>query len=439
MGRVSRRRRSKKKLSSLRSESEDETPSRLEAWMRSEKWSPTCDLICYDFEDTGRGLKALEDVKPNELIVKIPKSLLITTSVASHGHIKHLLVNPQVSDAQSVLAAFLIYELHLGVESEWKPYLDTIPNSFSNPYFCRNNEKKQLPSYLSDVLSVQSAQIKSTFLALMISIRNPLEFEDDGSSIELKRCRHCGTPYEEIITFSKYQWAYFVVNTRAVYIDDREGETRFRNDNLALAPYLDLINHSFDASVRTGLFQDQTKTEYYQITTLKAFDKGSQVFINYGSHDNTKLYVEYGFFIPNNPLDEIYFDISDIDRCVTLSEVQCNFIVDHGLDKKMGFNSGGLNYYGKMTLFIAVTKFKRKEDWLMKIYGNDLDDREISEVFSLGTKILELKKTELFNQSQIMKQIKGSSDSFKIALDLVEEHLRVLERSVAIFHRHSSV
>ena len=38
----------------------------------------------------------------------------------------------------------------------------------------------------------------------------------------------------------------------------------------------------------------------YQIWTKTVFKKGEQVFINYGPHDNRKLFVEYGFFLPYN-------------------------------------------------------------------------------------------------------------------------------------------
>lgn len=441
MGRTSRRRRSKKKFSLSQTKNKDEIIlNRLFAWMRSLNWSPTCSLDCYRFPDTGRGLKALKYVESNEIIVKIPKNLLITTSVISQSSIQHIISNPEISDAQGALAAFLVYEVHLGDESAWKPYLDSIPQAFNNPYFCTTREKENLPSYLLDMLNIQSAKIKSTYLALRTALKNTFKhcIGNDFFSPRMEECPHCNLLYENIITFAKYQWAYFVINTRAVYIDQQEEQVKFRNNNLALAPFLDLFNHSFDAAVSTGLIKDQTHAEFYHITTLKSFEEGSQVFINYGPHDNAKLYIEYGFFIPNNPLDEIFFDISDVNRCITLSDVQQNFIQTSGFNKKMGFNSNGLNYNGKMALFIAVTKFKRK-DWLIKIYGNKIDGDLLTDILLLGKKILKLKQTELLEQLSKMEKLEKPSDSFKIAVELVKENIHLLEFSITNLCRSLTV
>ena len=69
---------------------------------------------------------------------------------------------------------------------------------------------------------------------------------------------------------------------------------------LALAPYLDLLNHSFDAVMEAGV-DIHKSTSGYQIVTKTKIKKFGQAFINYGPHDNTKLLLEYGFFLPNNP------------------------------------------------------------------------------------------------------------------------------------------
>jgi len=55
----------------------------------------------------------------------------------------------------------------------------------------------------------------------------------------------------------RFEWAWFTVNTRAVYLaaDPRDagGQQSSPADSLALAPYLDLLNHSAGVRVEAGI------------------------------------------------------------------------------------------------------------------------------------------------------------------------------------------
>ena len=51
------------------------------------------------------------------------------------------------------------------------------------------------------------------------------------------------------------------------------------------------------------------KTDCYEISTLTPVRKGEQVFIGYGSYNNSKLAVEYGFTLPVNHLNSVPFTI----------------------------------------------------------------------------------------------------------------------------------
>jgi hypothetical protein len=56
---------------------------------------------------------------------------------------------------------------------------------------------------------------------------------------------------------NRFEWAWFTVNTRAVYlaVDPRDpgGQQQSAEDSLALAPYLDLLNHSANVTVQAGV------------------------------------------------------------------------------------------------------------------------------------------------------------------------------------------
>ena len=104
-----------------------------------------------------------------------------------------------------------------------------------------------------------------------------------------------------------------------------------RHGNLALAPLLDLLNHSPHVQVRATrhviatlscLLLDlqitsltsrhcpvcrqvsagfNVESQCYEISSQCSYRKHEQVFISYGPHDNIKLLVEYGFTVPDNP------------------------------------------------------------------------------------------------------------------------------------------
>ena len=69
----------------------------------------------------------------------------------------------------------------------------------------------------------------------------------------------------------------------------RENQYDDLEDCLALAPYLDMFNHSASADVEAGLdlVGDVEGHNYYQIVSNVGFERHSEVFISYGRHGNT--------------------------------------------------------------------------------------------------------------------------------------------------------
>ena len=50
--------------------------------------------------------------------------------------------------------------------------------------------------------------------------------------------------------------------------------------------------------MKAGFNNESNNYEIY--TNISPYKKCVQVFINYGPHDNRKLFVEYGFILPKN-------------------------------------------------------------------------------------------------------------------------------------------
>ncbi len=80
------------------------------------------------------GMMATEDIGPNEIMLKIPAKLLLSTKSCFRGDINQVflespeLFGKHVSDGEdNVLNAFILYEFGKGEKSFWKPMFDVWP------------------------------------------------------------------------------------------------------------------------------------------------------------------------------------------------------------------------------------------------------------------------------------------------------------------------
>ncbi|XP_053596978.1 SET domain-containing protein 4 isoform X2 [Microplitis demolitor] len=421
MGRTEKNRRKKKKK--IPKPLEDlSTIEQLESWMKSVGWTPSTNMKPTIFPVTHRGLITLENISPDTPLVKIPKELLITPSVAWNSNVKSIFIEKNGYTGHSVLATFLLYEKHLGTTSTWKHYLDSLPNSYTTPSYCTKMERNIMPFYMRQQTNILLQRMIVDYQSILKSIH---QLKINCNDL----CTHCLMSLPEIFTFEAFKWSYFTVNTRAIYMRDSNfinGGNIHKDDNLALAPFLDLLNHSFDAIVDVKPINN-TFDESYQIYTSKAIQKNSQVFINYGNHCTLKLYVEYGFFIPNNPLDEIFIDYLFISKYKKISELKNKYILRNDFHENIGFTSQGLNYRAKISFFIICTTLKIIE-MRDKIYCDNLNYRDelTSNIFSC--KILNIERLKLMKDLKRMKSQINKSDSFKIGIDVQKEHISILDK-----------
>ncbi|ELW67864.1 SET domain-containing protein 4 [Tupaia chinensis] len=109
---------------------------------------------------------------------------------------------------------------------------------------------------------------------------------------------------DNVFSYSALLWAWCTVNTRAVYLRHRQRECLSAEpDTYALAPYLDLLNHSPNVQVKAA-FNEETRC--YEIQAASNYRKYEEVFICYGPHDNQRLLLEYGFVSTHNPHACVY-------------------------------------------------------------------------------------------------------------------------------------
>ncbi|CAL8349247.1 unnamed protein product [Boreogadus saida] len=132
---------------------------------------------------------------------------------------------------------------------------------------------------------------------------------------------------EEVLTYDALRWAWCSVNTRSVFLSRPPNHFLSGQDVYALAPFLDLLNHRPDVQVSASF---NHVNACYEIRTVAGIQRYQQAFINYGSHDNQRLLIEYGFVAPGNPNSVVYVDADLLQQVLQGA-------LDRSVDQKMKF------------------------------------------------------------------------------------------------------
>ncbi|KAI9519623.1 hypothetical protein NQZ68_026828 [Dissostichus eleginoides] len=264
------------------------------------------------FTDTGRGLQALKTIKSGELIISLPESCLLTTSTVLNSYLGPYIKSwrPRISPLLA-LCVFLVCERHRGEASDWFPYIDVLPKTYTCPAYFSDDVMAVLPTSVQRKALDQREEVRgihSSHLSLFRSLQPILS-----------------QPVEEVLTYEALRWAWCSVNTRSVFMSHPSSDFLFGQDVYALAPFLDLLNHRPDVQVKAS-FNEVSRC--YEIRSVSGTLRYEQAFINYDSHDSQRLMMEYGFVASCNPNSVVYVD----------TDLLCDvFKADRSLDQKMKF------------------------------------------------------------------------------------------------------
>jgi ATP-binding cassette subfamily B (MDR/TAP) protein 7 len=342
---------------------------------------------------------------------------------------------------QSLLALYLLHERSKGEESRWVSYIKTLPESFTVPYFCKKPELFCLPETLLEKVVEQNETVKKNFQELM---------------------RIVSSEEREKFSLEDFKWAYFVCNSRSVFLKGKSleslvDELHFKellsdSPNMALAPLLDLLNHSDEAMTKSQLTHSEQFIEQnhqkiksrdvqlsYQLFTLKPVKKHSQIFINYGTFNNTKLLLEYGFIIPNNQFDFLEFSLADVNNYIKNHPQLCTlqipkhkykFIRDHKLDQQMYIDvNDGLNHNFQAVIAILLVP-QNIYNLTQVAFGDELNFNDIRHH---AMEIVRRKKIDLREMCDNLEKQSELSGSGGACCEYFTESVKLIDK-VLDFH-----
>lgn len=138
---------------------------------------------------------------------------------------------------QEAISVFIIWENSKATVSAWKPYLSTLPKTFTTPGYFIDTELSLLPA---------------SVYKKCISEINKIRLSYDKVS---KYSRNRWTDFHLILSYEVFMWAWYAINSRSVYYKQTRCEflSDSEEDHLALAPFLDLLNHSATANVSINI------------------------------------------------------------------------------------------------------------------------------------------------------------------------------------------
>ncbi|KAI9118085.1 hypothetical protein K1719_010417 [Acacia pycnantha] len=272
----------------------------------------------------GRGLGAVRDLRRGELILRVPKSALMTSENVMQDKKLSIAVNnhPYLSSSQ-ILIVCLLYELGKGKSSEWHPYLIHLPHTYDILATFGEFEKQALQ--VDDALWVTEKAV----------LKAKSEWKEANALMEEIKLK------SQLLTFKAWLWATATISSRTLHIPwDEAG---------CLCPVGDLFN--YDAPGREpsdpedkeilsskSSFQVTSISNVENTSTLDAeeldphsqrltdggfeedfnsycfyarenYKQGEQVLLCYGLYTNLELLEHYGFLLQENPNDKIFIPL----------------------------------------------------------------------------------------------------------------------------------
>ncbi|NXO02098.1 SETD4 protein, partial [Rhinopomastus cyanomelas] len=397
---------------------------KLKKWLKDRGFEDS-NLRPAQFWDTGRGLMTTKALKAEDLIISLHEKCLLTTGTVLNSCLGDYIMKwkPPVSPLIA-LCTFLISEKHAGDKSPWKPYLDVLPKTYTCPVCLEHDVINLLPEPLRKKAQEQRTTVQDLYMSAraFFSSLQPLFGEKTGT----------------IFNYSSLEWAWCTINTRTIYMKHSQRECfSLEPDVYALAPYLDLLNHSPNVQVKAA-FNEQTRR--YEIWANSQYKKYEEVFICYGPHDNQRLLLEYGFVAKDNPHSSVYVSSDVLLKYFPLLDKQRNaklsILKDHEFLENLTFGWDGPSWRLLTALKLLSLEVHEFTCWRRTLLGDVISARNEQQALSITAKICHFLIEETQHVLLQISQLKRNKENLIKHLALVEtlrlEDLKILQKSAAI-------
>jgi histone-lysine N-methyltransferase SETD3 len=220
---------------------------------------------------TGR-IRATRALVQDELLIHIPKKLMLTGEVAEKSEIGKLMIQHGYKYGNLEYIAALILETKRE-GGFWAPYVDVLPQDLSgHPLLFSESDLEHLKgSWLSRLIPEGRAENQNCYDAL-------------PSAVKMK------------YSLDEFTWA------RCVAIVRVSGVRFDRKSVVAIAPLADMVRH--DNSPRDNAGSVPQCENGFTLTALRPLEAGTVLLKSHGPYSNARLLYSYGFCLENNPYNE---------------------------------------------------------------------------------------------------------------------------------------
>lgn len=248
--------------------------SRFLQWLQQNGAIISDQISIQDYSDQkmGLGIMAIEPIKKDCLLCKIPRSLTLSRHTTEHRDS----IKKQAKNSQWNQAIWAVILERRNQNSHWRPYFDMLPKDISTPMSWSKTEKALLKgSYIYSSIDDEELFVK---------------FEKDSRRMNLRACEQ------------EYFFAGDLLSSYSFLEDGSPPE------DVTLVPVADLFNHS-STNNNARLFYAK---DFLEMVSIKDIAEGEQIFNTFGKLSNSQLLLKYGFIEKINPYNSVAIELQTI-------------------------------------------------------------------------------------------------------------------------------
>ncbi|PVD25870.1 hypothetical protein C0Q70_13534 [Pomacea canaliculata] len=295
------------------------------------------------FPGFGYGLKTTKDIKEADLLLKIPRKLMLTVDSAKMSVLGELISEDKILQVMPnvTLAMHLLIEFKVA-DSFWKPYLAILPHTYNTPLYLTPEELQHLkgsPTLGNSITQYRSIARQYAYFYRLLQ----------------KHPAAAKLPIKDNFTFDDYRWAVSTVMTRQNLIPGKDGEKQ----TFGLIPLWDMCNHSNGIYTSDFDIENDCSLCYAQ----QDCSAGDQLFMFYGPRSNGEFFVHNGFVYAENDHDRLSLKLG-ISKGDPLFEAKSELLAKLNLSASRSYflHCGDYPVDGELLAFLRV--FCMDEDTL---------------------------------------------------------------------------